>query len=369
MTLEDLHIEVKESLSYVTTCPECSASRKPNHRKEPCLSVKRLSDYSIWNCHNCGYSGSTVDHDKYKNVREQAKMPKVKASIYSKEVNVFLASKQISTETALKCSCYEFSTDFGKVFSMPYYYRGNMVNVMFRQMKEGEKRVWQVKKESGTKTCFWGLEMLNLASKNEIIITEGQTDRMTLVQCGYENVLSVPMGAPAPGQTEFEKKLKFVTDPYIVKLFEKVEKVYLAVDNDAAGIFLRDLLADKLGKDRCYLLNYPKAYKDSNEVYAGDAKKNLDPLGKPGVEAMFNTARPYPVRGVMRVWDLMPQIMKFRNNGYEKGLICGHEQVDRLFSIQKKRLMIISGISGHGKSSWNRWYLVELCKKNPELKF
>lgn len=370
MTLEELGIEVKAAATYVTTCPQCSSGRKGEHRKLPCLSVKRMADYSIWNCHHCAWSGSTIDHERYQQVRDASKMPKVKPALYSKEVSSFLASKQISPETALKCGCYEYSNEAGKTFCMPYYYLGgNLVNVMFRKMGEGEKKVWQIPKEKGTKACFWGLEMLNLTANNEITITEGQTDRMTWVQHGYENILSVPMGAPSPGQTELEKKLEYLTDPNIVRLFEGVEKFYLCTDNDAAGIFLRDLIADKIGKDRCYILPYPAGYKDSNEVHAGNAKKGLDPLGKEGIDDMRRKAYPYPLKGILPVYSVRDELMLIRNHGFKKGLISGIPEMDKYISIQKKRLIVHTGTPGSGKSAVERFYLSECCKVNKDLSF
>ena len=44
------------------TCPQCSHTRKPQNKKEPCLSVN--IDEGIYNCHNCGWQGS-VSAKKY----------------------------------------------------------------------------------------------------------------------------------------------------------------------------------------------------------------------------------------------------------------------------------------------------------------
>jgi putative DNA primase/helicase len=41
--------------TYVTTCPECSHSRRK--KKEPCLSVKIDGRGVLWNCHHCGWQG------------------------------------------------------------------------------------------------------------------------------------------------------------------------------------------------------------------------------------------------------------------------------------------------------------------------
>ena len=44
-----------------TTCPKCSASRK--HKADPCLSVN--VEEGIWNCHNCGWSGTAKTKKEY----------------------------------------------------------------------------------------------------------------------------------------------------------------------------------------------------------------------------------------------------------------------------------------------------------------
>lgn len=369
-SFEELGIKTKASGGrYSTTCPKCAPERKAEHRNAQCLTVNDEPPNQWWKCNHCGFSGNLKVYGQYDRVRLAAKMPVSKPTLYSKEVSEFLASKQITPETALKRGCYEIEKFKKKILCFPYYYHRTLVNVMFRAMEEGEKKVWQIGKDAGTKTCFWGLEHLDLAAKNEIIITEGQTDLMTIDQCGYMNVLSVPMGAPNAGDKQVDKKLEFITDPYIVELFKNVDKFYLAVDNDANGICLRDHLASLIGKDKCYIFNYPAGYKDPNEVYAGNTKNNLDPKGKAGIENLFITARPYPIGGILSVSDVRAELDLLRHKGYERGLICGHSQIDRFISVQKKRLMVITGISGNGKSTFARWYDVELCKNNPELKF
>jgi len=380
MTLDEVGIKIKQGTAYVTTCPNCSAGRKTEHRKLECLSVKVLADYSIWNCHNCGWSGSTLDHEKYEEVRRESRMPKEKKKLYSGQVLDWLATKQISGEVAMADGVYEVDGYGGnKEVAFPYYYKNQLVNVMFRRLvydATKQSKVYQISKKYGTLTCFWGLHKLDLENNQDVIITEGQTDRLTWLQCGYTNVLSIPMGA-SKSLNNIDKKLEFVTDPYIMKLFRGdaankingVRRFYIAMDGDETGQAFKEVLIDKLGKTRCFVISYPPGYKDSNEVYAGDVKKGLDPQGKTGIEDLFKEAQPYPIRGMIRLQDVRPYLDKLHEKGFERGYLCGHPEVDELISIQRKRMMVLTGIPGSGKSSWGRWFLVEQCKNNSFMKF
>lgn len=373
-SLESLGISPIKNGRYMTTCPKCSADRKPAHRNTPCLTVNNEVGNVWWNCNHCGWKGNLGMYEKFDKVYQASRMPKVKPSIYHKQVTDWLSSKHITPETALKCGVYEVDGMNGhKEVAFPYYYQRTLVNVMFRRIvydkEKGMGKVYQLSKDKhGTKTCFWGLEMLDLNQSREVVIVEGQTDRMTHIQCGKINVLSVPMGAPSPNSTNLDAKLEFVTDPYIIKLFEGVEKFYLFTDGDEPGVYLRDLLADKLGKTRCYIYNYPKDYKDSNEIFGGDIEKNLDPLGKAGIERMYELARPYPIKGIITVQSAREELEKLANSGFTKGWLTGKHEFDRLFTLKPKILAGLTGVPSFGKSVVWRQYMHDMCKNNPDMR-
>lgn len=372
MTLSELGIEVKAGESYTTTCPNCRDSRKAEHRKAQCLSVKVMPDYAIFNCHHCSFSGSTIDHDKYAEVRANSRMPQQKKKLYSKEVRDFLGSKHISEDVAMEDGIYEVAGYNGTMeVAFPYFYKNQLVNVMFRRLKYDEtkqSKVYQIPKRHGTLTCFWGLHKLDLEKSQEVIITEGQTDRLTWLQCGYTNVLSIPMGA-SKSLNNIEKKLEFATDPYIVQLFRGVRRFYIAMDGDEAGQVFKEHLIEKLGKTRCFVVSYPPGYKDSNEVYAGDTKKGLEPQGKTGIENLFKEAVPYPVRGIITIWDVKREIDHIASVGYDKGYVINNSRIDKLMALRKDLTVVFTGISNHGKSTFLRWYLTEQCKVNPFMRW
>lgn len=376
-TFEELGIKTKASRGrYSTICPQCSSSRKPENRNKPTLTVNDEDNNQWFNCNHpgCGFKGNLKEWGEYEEVRKQSKMPKVRPALFSQKISEYLASRQISPEVAIRRGCYETKSIDSPVLCYPYYYGRSLVNVMFRKVvyEKGVSdgpREWQIKKEHGTKTCFWGLELLDFDKSKNIIITEGQTDCMTWDQCGYTNVLSIPMGASLASPETMEKKLEFVTDPWIIKMFEKIDRFYVFMDNDDAGIAFQTAIADKLGKWRCWIPQYPKGYKDSNEVYAGDAKKGLEPLGKSGIDRLFQNAKPYPVFGIIRPSAVLQDLEKIANDGFAKGLITGNEEWDRLGSLQVKRLAVLTGVPGSGKSAVWRFASTEYIKKNPWLHF
>ena len=57
-TWDELGIDINKGVlgEQKTLCPVCSHRRKPEHRREKCLSVNTLK--GTYHCHNCGWSGS-----------------------------------------------------------------------------------------------------------------------------------------------------------------------------------------------------------------------------------------------------------------------------------------------------------------------
>ncbi len=381
-------------------CVKCKDARK--HKNKPSLTVSTEAGNEYWKCHNCGWQGRLAVYEKFAKVYKHARMPESLPSMYSKEVQTFLDSKQLDAQTCMALGVYEapgfrqiedgvdeqgapkykWASSGHQEVCFPYYREGTLRNVMFRRLVHSadESKVYQMRKVHGTESCFWGLDQLDLTQATiqkegddhrriEIIITEGQTDRITWVQSGYKNVISIPMGAPDPKMKNLKEKISFLTDPYVKTLFKYVTRFYIAMDNDEAGNYFKDIIAEHLGRERCFLLTYPFGYKDSNEVFAGDAKKSLDPLGRSGIDKMYTTAKAYPIRGIMTLYEVKPYLDVLRKKGLQKGFTCGEKTVDEHISLQGKRLTVVTGIPGDGKSTWVRWYLVEQCRTNLAMKW
>jgi len=360
MTFDELGILTSGKTGrHATKCPKCSKERKKV--SAPCLTFNNEQGNRWFKCNHCNWSGNLEVMDKYNNVRKEAKVPD-SIAIYPPEVIEWLQSKGISTKTAMNEIIYYRKSEAGITICFPYYISFTPVNVKFRNLHKDPKW-YQLKTEIGTKHIFWGLNKIDLSLNKEVIITEGETDRLTWLECGYNNVISIPQGAPPVESKSFDKYFDFLSDNYFKSFDKHIESYIVATDNDEAGINLRELLCEKLGKERCKILKYPERYKDINEVLIGGTDKQA--LGKDGVHSVRNSAKPYPISGVILLNDIRDNVNFYMLRGNVKGMGINEYKLDSLFTVKSPYMYVVTGAWGMGKSTWLRWYLVELCRNNP----
>ncbi|KAK2981400.1 hypothetical protein RJ640_017988 [Escallonia rubra] len=150
-------------------------------------------------------------------------------------------------------------------------------------------------KEKGAEKILYGLD--NIKSVDELIIVEGEIDKLSMEQAGLLNCVSVPDGAPqkvsAKELPSLEKDTRF---PYLwncKEYLDKASRIILATDSDIPGQALAEELARRLGRERCWLVSWPKKdeysyFKDANEV--------LKNLGAGTLRDTVGNAKPYQVQ-------------------------------------------------------------------------
>jgi twinkle protein len=317
--------------------------------------------------------------DKYEKVAEKSRMPKQIAETYSKEVREYLEKRGIDQKTALKEKIYEYSmrTPEGSkpIMGFPFYINLTLVNVKFFNVRwkagDDSPKWWQMSRDLGTKAIFLGMQSLSFdeEDKSEVIITEGEWDWLTWKQCGYKNVVSVPMGAPNPDAKEFDKEFDYATDKYVQSVFADVKTIIFSTDNDRPGIKLRNQLALIFGKERCKYINYPGGYKDINDVFKGNNKSEtlLPALGKVGVDECYQNLSSFPIAGIIRLNDVREDLKILATEGFTGGLKCGTAEVDNLYTEKSKHLQVVTGLPGSGKSTYVRWHETEVVRHNADL--
>lgn len=387
MDFRDIGISVKGSGRSTHTCPKCSQDRKGSHKTLKCLTANN-EDGNRWvHCNHCNFAMNLDVEERYSEIRKKAGNTRP-PEIYSKLVLEFFEKKGISISTANKLLIYEPNTG---VLAYPYYKDYSLVNVMYRDLnherEHGVKKTWQISKELGSESVFWGLESINLDVPNEnirqyekgrvaIIITEGQTDRATWYECGYDErayILSIPMGAQAEGSKNIDKALDYARCKSFQAKWKALQTrgfnvdIYLALDNDSPGRFTSEHLSGIFGKNHCKRPYYPLGYKDVNEVFKGDVSKNLRGQGKDGVDKLWSSFRWFPISGIIKIGDVFDSMMDRWERGIQRGLLTGVSQVDKHVSMEFGHLWSVTGASGAGKSTWMRWYLMELMRYNPNV--
>jgi len=379
MTFEDLGIHTKSGATrYYTQCPKCNETRK-KHKNAPCLTVNDEDGNRWYKCHHCNFSGNLDIADKFKDVVENSRMPKQQAATFSTEVREYFKKRGIDPSLAIREKVFEYTSRGNPVVGFPSYMNMTLVNVKYLNIRynkdEGGVKWWQIDKKYGSRPIFWGMQSVSFENNDVIdplkviIITEGEIDMLTWKQCGYKNVVSVPQGAPSPKAKNFTSEFAYAEDPFVKSFFhpDNVDQIVFSTDNDEAGKFLREHLVHFFGKARCKYVNYPVGYKDINEVFNGDASKNLPALGKAGVDECYHNLSSFAVAGIIRPSDVVNDLELLANKGFVPGLGTGLVFIDRLFTLKPKHITFVTGVPGSGKSVFIRWYLAQFVRNNKPL--
>ncbi len=325
-------------------CPQCHNHRRDKRDKS--LSVDL--DKGVWNCHYCGWAGH-LEHDdsekqvwmerqpwfKPKAIRRQPKTykrptPKPHAPMSDRALAWF-QGRGISAATlqALKVTegmeWMPQKQGQANTVQFNYYHNGELVNTKYRT---GDKCFKMV---SGAELLPYNIDAIK--DTTECIITEGEMDALSFIECGRKDVVSVPNGA---NSTEW-------LDDYI-DYFERMETIYIAVDTDTKGTQLRDELLRRFGIERCRIVDYGEGCKDANE--------HLMAHGKQSLLQCLADAPEIKVEGVFTVSDFEQSLDAIFEFGLQKGVTIGHENVDRLISFETKRLCLVTGYPSSGKSEF-----------------
>ena len=333
-----------------TQCPECSKSRRK--KKATCLSVN-IPD-GVWNCHHCGWTGSLLSGNDWKDKVSHWNKPKIVVRPKDFEVTLdpsvvdwfkargisrqTLEDNKISYRSVYMPQVEEHVTSIG----FPYYKGEELINVKYRD-KDKNFRL-----EAGAERIFYGLDHID---NDQVVIVEGEVDKLSLYEAGIKSCISVPDGAPSDKSTNYSSKFSFLEEE---KLSE-VKKFVIMVDQDPAGLRLEEELSRRLGRDRCHRASLPEDCKDSNDV--------LRKYGSESLVECVGEARPYPIEGTYDSHDLSESIDRLYSSGADKGVSTGWGGLDELYMVRPGILSIVTGIPSSGKSNWIDAMMVNIAQK------
>lgn len=324
-------------------CPQCHAQR--NDKRDRSLSINLAT--GEFNCHYCGFSGCAAEKEEWekeerpwkntapiRRAKPVYKKPKPKpVSPFTPKALEWFKGRGISEATLTAMGVTEGQeympqkNGLANTVQFNYYHNGELVNTKFRT---GDKCFKMV---SGAELLPYNID--GIKGCKECIITEGEMDALTFAECGYRNVVSVPNGANA--------NLDYLDD-YIEQYFDDKDVIYIASDTDTKGVLLRDELLRRFGAERCRVLEYGEGCKDANE--------HLLKFGRESLLQCIKDAPEIKLEGVFTVSDFEQSLDALFEYGLQKGVTIGHECFDRLCSFETKRLCIVTGIPGSGKSEF-----------------
>lgn len=323
-------------------CPECRDRR--HDKLDKSLSINLAT--GEFNCHYCGFSGCAAEKESWERERPWYNSAPIRRQkpVYKKPTPrptapmsaralAWFKSRGISEATLIALKVTEGmewmpqKNGQANTVQFNYYHNGELVNTKFRTgdkcfklCKDAELLPYNIDAIKGCKEC---------------IITEGEMDALSFYECGRHDVVSVPNGA--------NSNLDYLDD-YIEEYFDDKETIYIASDIDTKGVILRDELIRRFGVERCRVLEYGDGCKDANE--------HLQKYGRESLLQCIAAAPEIKVDGVFTVSDFEQSLDALFENGMQRGVTVGHENLDELISFETKRLCIVTGIPGNGKSEF-----------------
>jgi twinkle protein len=269
----------------------------------------------------------------------------------------FLDRRGLDVELSARMGVLGLERDGGEVLGIEFRRQGAVVRRKYRRLTpgpEGSPKWWQ---DKGGVRCAFNEDALRDDSLNgqPVIITEGELDTVAAVQAGFHRTVSVPDGAPPPGERSAEdlgegSKYDWLNGIRDLIGKDRAPEIIIASDGDENGAALLQDLSVLLGRFRCKFLVYPKArdpeargrprLKDLNEV--------LEDYGVKGVRETIERAQWLKIDGVHRMSELPPlpaQVLYEPRKG----------QFDLFAQNFKCRLgdfSVITGTPGFGKTSF-----------------
>lgn len=249
-------------------------------------------------------------------------------------------SNWLEAERKIPC---ELAAEMGIVSKgnvLAFEYRQNGVP-SFLKMRDAQKKFWI--EPAGVSLLLWNEDCLKEPSDAPLIITEGEFDALSFLTAGATHVVSVPNGAAGkPGEGDIvpadDRQFAYLWDGgKLKKGLQAFRQIILATDNDAAGRILRDELAIRLGRPRCWFVTYPADCKDANEVllrYGADALQDIIADAKPMVPSQLVSFSDIPSRADAKRYG------------------TGWDKFDDHFQLVPPQLIVVTGKPNAGKSQW-----------------
>ena len=339
-----VHAQVNEHNGelFFKTCPYCNP--KPTRDNIKSFSINLSTGQFKCLRASCGAHGNMVvlakdfdfslgsEVDEYYKPRKKFKtLKQPKQKIIPKPPALeYLKNRGIQPWIAEK---YQITVqnEHENVLVFPFYdENGKLQFVKYRDTKyskeKGGNKEWC---EAGTKPILFGMNQCN-DKFDQLIITEGQIDSLSVAEAGFENVVSVPTGAKG-----------FTWVPYCWDWMNRFEEVIVFGDYEKGHISLLDELKSRLKIQ-------VKHVREEDYLDCKDANDILRKYGIEQIKKCVDNAITIPVNRVIELADVEDvDIFKLEK------LKTGIHQLDKLLygGLPFGGVVLISGKRGEGKST------------------
>ena len=316
-----------------STCPVCSENRSTKNQKQKCAKV--FWDTGLIQCSHEGCRTQLHTYKK-KEVVKVWKKPiyKEQKQPYSQKLIDYIVNTRKLDESVLGMlkirEVVEWMPQTEKkenCIAWDYFLDNELVNTKFR---DGDKNFKLV---SGAEKIFYNLDAIR--TSKICVIVEGEFDVMAYYSANVFEVISVPNGFNAKGTITLDYLDEYL--PY----FDNKDVIYIAVDNDDAGIKGRDEFIRRLGPEKIKKVDF-KDCKDANAY--------LKKYGKIELKETLENAKEIPVSGVFRLMDRGNEMLSSFRNGKVRGTTTHIKDIDKHWTWKDGEVTVWTGYQNEGKT-------------------
>lgn len=347
-------------------CPFCSHLRKKKHERT--LSVMNDGSVLVYNCWHCNEAGKIdlSEDAKYtpSELRTYEKMEPIVAVTsvqkwegLSETGTSYLEGRGISKEVAEAAGVQESNHYIAKMerkvdcLVFPYRNKG----------QEYASKISAIDGKgfscAGAPQTFFNIDRIK--PDEDLIICEGELDELSFEESGISNAVSIPNGAVMKvmdnGNIDPRDDGKFRFLWNSKDELAAAKKIIIAMDEDAPGKAMAEEIARRIGKDRCWQVEYPKGCKDANDV--------LVMHGREAVQQIIDEAKPWPVAGLYDADHFETAVNEIYKQGIGSGESTGYANVDEYYSIVGGQISIVTGIPSSGKSEFVDQIMVNIAER------
>lgn len=270
--------------------------------------------------------------------RHQYRYPHPEQNEHKEQVYKYLQSRKISPATADYLDIRQ--DDEGNCVFNYYDTNDTLCMVKYRpsrKVKKGENKNWC---QPGADTAPLLFNMNRVNTTQPLVITTGELDTASLIECGIQNAVSCPLG---------DANLHWLEENF--DWLEQFNSIIVCHDNDESGMkFVKEATA-RLGSWRCKVANCPEyLYNEEKKTkrHIKDINETLYWFGKEAIIDMIANAADTPIPSVVDFSDVEEKDLS-SIDGVETGFHSIDKEIMRLFY---GTFNIISGLPGSGKTSW-----------------
>lgn len=340
-------------------CPMCKGGNQ--NERSLSLFIEQDGSSALWVCFRakCGWRGSTrafaetmSSYERSSKITPVKRVRKITVEDLEleppcDEIVAYFAERMISKETMQRNAIMQKRYSDQIAIAFPYWRNGKLISCKYRDIN---KRFWQ---EADTEKIFYGLDDIKEAS--DIIIVEGEMDKLAMEEAGFRNCISVPDGAPScvsmkdlpPEERDTKYQYLWNCKEYL----KEASRIILATDGDGPGQALAEELARRVGRERCWRVKWPK----KNEVdHFKDANEVLMYMGPAVLKEVIEDAELYPIRGLFNFSHYFSEIDAYYHKtlGDEYGISTGWRSLNGFYNVVPGELTIVTGVPNSGKSEW-----------------